>query len=171
MEPGTAARITGEGPFQWLVGAFYQDVDRQYGQNLPTPATTRSPAARSALSPAHSSARRPTRLTTPICPTTSTSSRCSARRPTTSAAFALTAGLRYYDFEEDRLLTFAGFFADMGYTDQPGSTSSDGFSPRVILSFNPTENVQITAQASKASGSAASTIRSTSLCVRPPRIS
>ena len=28
---------TGEGPFQWLVGAFYQDVDREYGQNLPTP--------------------------------------------------------------------------------------------------------------------------------------
>ena len=28
---------TGEGPFQWLVGAFYQQSDREYGQDLPTP--------------------------------------------------------------------------------------------------------------------------------------
>ncbi len=28
---------TGEGPFQWLVGAFYQQADREYGQDLPTP--------------------------------------------------------------------------------------------------------------------------------------
>ncbi len=53
--------------------------------------------------------------------------------------WALTGGLRYYDFEEDRTLTFAGLFADQGYTDQPGSTSSDGFSPRVILAFSPNE--------------------------------
>ena len=32
-----ASRRTGEGPFQWLVGAFYQQIDRKYGQNLPTP--------------------------------------------------------------------------------------------------------------------------------------
>ena len=79
--------------------------------------------------------------------------------------WALTGGLRYYDFNEDRLLTFAGLFADLGYTDQPGSTSSDGFSPRVILAFSPNEDVQFTAQVAAASGSAASTIRSTSgLC-------
>ena len=35
-------------------------------------------------------------------------------------------GLRYYDFCEDRVLTFAGLFADQGYTDEPGSTESDG---------------------------------------------
>src|SRR4029077_19231902 len=28
---------TGEGAFQWVAGAFYQQVDRKYGQNLPTP--------------------------------------------------------------------------------------------------------------------------------------
>ena len=60
--------------------------------------------------------------------------------------WALTGGLRYYDYEEDRLLTFAGLFADQGYTDQPGSVSSDGVSPRVILAFSPTEDVQLTAQ-------------------------
>src|SRR4030095_5950499 len=28
---------TEEGPFQWLAGVFYQQYDREYGQNLPTP--------------------------------------------------------------------------------------------------------------------------------------
>src|SRR5688500_6256743 len=27
---------SGEGPFQWLAGAFYQQADREYGQTLPT---------------------------------------------------------------------------------------------------------------------------------------
>src|SRR5262249_49543711 len=27
----------GESSFDWLAGAFYQDVDRKYGQTLPTP--------------------------------------------------------------------------------------------------------------------------------------
>ena len=27
----------GDGPFDWLAGAFYQDVGRRYGQGLPTP--------------------------------------------------------------------------------------------------------------------------------------
>ena len=27
----------GGGGFEWLVGAFYQDIDRDYGQDLPTP--------------------------------------------------------------------------------------------------------------------------------------
>jgi iron complex outermembrane recepter protein len=141
---------TGEGPFQWLVGAFYQDVDRQYGQNLPTPGydaitMRRTPPVNSA-----------TYNAPPDTPFYSDLSydfkQFAAFGEATyrfSEMFALTAGVRYYDFEEDRLLTFAGFFADFGYTDQPGSTSSDGFSPRVILAFNPSENVQITAQAAR----------------------
>jgi iron complex outermembrane receptor protein len=67
-----------------------------------------------------------------------------------NANWALTGGLRYYDFEEDRILTFAGVFADPAiFVDEPGSTSSDGISPRVILAFSPTKNVQINAQMSK----------------------
>ena len=27
----------GDSPFSWLIGGFYQDVDRKYGQSLPTP--------------------------------------------------------------------------------------------------------------------------------------
>ncbi len=141
---------TGEGPFQWLVGAFYQDVDRHYGQNLPTAGYD---AITTRLDPRFDSAFFGAPPDTPYYSDLSYDfSQFAAFGEVTyrfSAAFALTAGLRYYDFKEDRLLTFAGFFADMGYTDEPGSTSSDGFSPRVILAFSPAEDVQITAQASK----------------------
>jgi iron complex outermembrane receptor protein len=66
-----------------------------------------------------------------------------------SPAWALTGGLRYYDFSEDRTLTFAGLFADVGYTNQPGSTESDGFTPRVILTYNANQDVQFNMQMAK----------------------
>ena len=137
---------TGEGAFQWLVGAFYQQSDRKYGQTLPTPGYD---ALTQDLIGADSSD-----FNAP--PDTPFYSRLSydfqqfalfgEATYRFSPEWALTGGLRYYDYEEDRLLTFAGLFADQGYTDQPGSVSSDGVSPRVILAFSPTEDVQFTAQ-------------------------
>ncbi len=141
---------TGEGPFQWLIGAFYQDVDRTYGQNLPTAGYD---AITVRLDPRYTSAFFGAPPDTPYYSNlTYDFSQLAAFTELTyqfNNWFALTAGVRYYDFEEDRLLTFAGFFADMGYTDEPGSTSSDGFSPRVILSFTPNDDMQITAQYSE----------------------
>jgi iron complex outermembrane recepter protein len=139
----------GGGAFEWLIGAFYQDIERDYGQNLPTPGYDA--------------------LLTRFGLPTSTGFNAPPDTPYFSEVpydfkqlavfgegtlrfneqWALTGGLRYYDFEEDRLLTFAGVFADFGYTDQPGSTSSDGFSPRVILSFEPDQDVLLTAQVAR----------------------
>ena len=137
---------TGEGAFQWLVGAFYQQSDRKYGQTLPTPGYD---ALTQSLIGADSSD-----FNAP--PDTPFYSRLSydfqqfalfgEATYRFSPEWALTGGLRYYDYEEDRLLTFAGLFADQGYTDEPGSVSSDGVSPRVILAFSPVEDVQFTAQ-------------------------
>ncbi len=136
---------TGEGPFQWLAGAFYQTTDRKYGQTLPTPGYDAVVGAPS------SSAGAP--------PDTPYYSRLSYNFDQFAVfgeatyrftpQWALTAGLRYYDFNEDRLLTFAGFFADAIHTNEPGSTSSDGVSPRVILAYSPNKNVQFNLQASK----------------------
>jgi iron complex outermembrane receptor protein len=137
---------TGEGAFQWLVGAFYQQSDRKYGQTLPTPGYD---ALTQDLIEADSSD-----FNAP--PDTPFYSRLSydfqqfavfgEATYRFSAEWALTGGLRYYDYDEDRLLTFAGLFADQGYTDEPGSVSSDGVSPRVILAFSPSKDVQFTAQ-------------------------
>jgi iron complex outermembrane receptor protein len=137
---------TGEGPFQWLVGAFYQQYDRQYGQNLPTPGYD---ALTQALVGADSSDFGSPPDTPYYSDLTYDFSQFALFGEATyrfNTNWALTGGLRYYDFEEDRVLTFAGLFADMGYTDQPGSVGSDGVSPRVILTYDANEDVQFNVQ-------------------------
>ena len=134
---------------QWLVGAFYQDIDRKYGQDLPTPGYDAF-LTRIGLPPSSGFNAPPD---TPYF----------SKVPFKFKQFALfgeatwhlnqqwavTGGVRYYDFDEDRTLTFAGVFADQGYTDEPGSTSSDGFSPRAIVSFKPNEDLRFNAQVSR----------------------
>jgi iron complex outermembrane receptor protein len=65
----------------------------------------------------------------------------------------LTAGLRYYNFSEDREQVFDGIFAHnntgTSVVSVPGSTESDGLAPRFIASFRPTETITLNAQASK----------------------
>jgi len=139
----------GNESFQWLVGAFYQDVDRRYGQNLPTPGydafLTRVgvPTSDFFLAPPD----------TPFFSDINYDFKQTAVFGEATWNFnerwAVTGGLRYYDFEEDRTLTFHGVFVDTVRTDEPGSTSSDGISPRVILAFNPSEDVQFTAQVAR----------------------
>ena len=139
----------GGGGFEWLVGAFYQDTDREYGQDLPTPGYD-AMLVRIGFPPSAGFNAPPD---TPYF----------SKVPFQMKQFAvfgegtwhltqqlsLTGGVRYYDFDEDRELTFAGVFADLGYTRQPGSTSSDGFSPRLILAFEPQKDVLLTAQVSR----------------------
>jgi iron complex outermembrane receptor protein len=140
---------TSEGPFQWLVGAFYQTVDRDYGQNLPTPGYD---ALTQALVGADSSDFNSPPDTPFFSDLTYDFKQFALFGEATfrfNPQWALTGGLRYYDFEEDRLLTFAGLFADFGYTDEPGSVSSDGVSPRVILTYNHSEDVQFNLQAAE----------------------
>jgi len=140
---------TGEGAFQWVAGAFYQEVDREYGQNLPTPGYD-------ALSQALIGADSSDFGSPPDTPFFSDLNYDFKQFAVFGEAtfrfnpqWALTGGLRYYDFDEDRTLTFAGLFADQGYVDEPGSVSSDGVSPRVILAFSPNDNVQLTAQVAR----------------------
>ena len=137
-----------EGPFQWVAGVFYQQYDRKYGQNLPTPGYDAFLTAHGVTNP-----QRGAPPDTPFFSDLSYDFEQFAVFGEATYRFspnwAVTAGLRYYDFSEDRLLTFAGYFADQGYTNQPGSVESDGYSPRVILTYNVNKNVQFTAQASR----------------------
>jgi len=65
----------------------------------------------------------------------------------------LTAGLRYYNFSEDRDQVFDGALAHdnngISVVSVPGSTDADGFAPRFIASFRPNETLTLNAQASK----------------------
>jgi iron complex outermembrane receptor protein len=135
--------------FDWLVGAFYQKTDREYGQNLPTPGYDAF-LARIGLPPSAAFNAPPD---TPYYSQVPYEFEQIAVFGEGTWRFndqwSLTAGLRYYDFDEERELTFAGVFADVGYDRVKGKTSSDGFSPRAILAFEPTEDVLLTAQVAR----------------------
>ncbi len=66
---------------------------------------------------------------------------------TASERVDLTAGARWYDYEENRSQVFDGLFADPGPT--VGETSADGIAPRFIASYEVSENTQLNAQISK----------------------
>ena len=64
----------------------------------------------------------------------------------------LTAGLRYYNFTEDRQQVFDGLFAwdSLGRpVSQPGSTTANGVAPRFIASYKVSDAVSVNAQASR----------------------
>jgi iron complex outermembrane receptor protein len=140
---------TGEGPFQWLVGAFYQESERDYGQTLPTPGYDALTQALVGADSADFNAPPDTPFYSRFTFNLKQFAAFGEATYRFSPEWALTGGLRYYDYDEDRLLTFAGLFAGAVHTDVPGATSADGISPRVILAFNPSRDVQFNAQVSK----------------------
>jgi len=139
----------GEGALQWLVGAFYQQVDRDYGQNLPTPGYDAFLISQGIPPSSGFNAPPDTPFFSDLTYDFEQFALFGEGTISFNDQWSLTGGVRYYDFSEDRLLTFAGVFADVGYTNQPGSTSSDGFSPRVIVTFDATDDVQFNAQVSR----------------------
>jgi iron complex outermembrane receptor protein len=139
-----------DGRFQWVVGGFYSDIQRDYSQRLPTPGYD---ALLGVPGPA---------LGGPV------DSPFFSEIPYdfTQQAFFVegsfditerltaTLGARYYDYDEDRVLYFGGAFADSDggpdeLTNGPGSTTDDGVLPRVLFAYNVSDNVQLNAQASE----------------------
>jgi iron complex outermembrane recepter protein len=59
----------------------------------------------------------------------------------------VTGGLRYYNFNEHRVQTFDGTFANPGTN--VGSVSANGIAPRVIASFKVSDATRLNAQVSK----------------------
>jgi iron complex outermembrane receptor protein len=142
-------RFAGAGALgRWLVGGFFSTNKRDYGQSLivsgfeagsdiPTQGLR---AARDELF--FSDLAYDLKQTAVFGETT-----------ITLGGLDLTAGLRYYNFSEDREQVFDGIFAHdstgIKVVSVPGSTESDGFAPRFIASFRPTEALTLNAQASK----------------------
>jgi iron complex outermembrane receptor protein len=139
----------GRDRLRWLVGGFFSSNQRDYGQSLIVSGfeagsgiPTRGPrAARDELF--FSDLSYDLRQTAVFGEATA---RLGAR-------LDLTAGLRYYNFDEDREQVFDGLFAD-GDTpttvlSQPGSTSADGFAPRLMASFEASDALRLNAQVSK----------------------
>jgi len=142
----------GDGPFQWVIGGFYSNTDRFYQQFLPTPGY--DAAYDAANNPGDSLiARRG------VGPADSPFFSELPYSLEQYAAFAevtyditedlhVTAGGRYYDYSEERTITQAGVFAG-GVVGQLDTTSSNGFTPRFLASYDVNEQVTVNAQISK----------------------
>jgi outer membrane receptor protein involved in Fe transport len=61
----------------------------------------------------------------------------------------LTAGLRWYDWEEDKTFKSGGPFSNGAAQNQDITVSSDGFSPRFMVSYDATDNVIVNGQISR----------------------
>ena len=131
--------------FQWLIGVFWQDVDREYHQRLPVTGFTAATGIPTA------GFRAPTDVLfySDITYDFQQTAIFGEGTYRFNDKWSLTAGLRWYDFEEDRVLFFDGLFTGPTPDGLPGSTSSDGFSPRVILTYSMTEDVHLSLQASR----------------------
>jgi iron complex outermembrane receptor protein len=146
------------GPLQWVGGVFYGDNTRDYAQNLPVigfeagcRSTTEARPCGSVL----------TNLPTAGSKIADTDelyksdlhydfNQLAVFGEATwmvNDRFDVTAGLRWYDFEEDREQVFDGIFSDPN--DSVGSVSADGFAPRVIASFKVNDTTRVNAQVSK----------------------
>ncbi len=147
------ARIASDGEndtIDWLVGVFYSDIERDYTQRLPTPGYDVFTDIR--FGPGTGAA---TSGSFPL------DSPYNADLPYDFKQFAVfaeatahltpqfhaTAGIRYFDFKEERQFISGGLFSNGD--NQFDQTKSDGFSPRFILAYDISESVQINAQASK----------------------
>lgn len=140
-----------DSPFQWVVGGFYSKIDRVYAQRLPTPGYD-------AIVDATLGAGTSAGAANGFGP----NSPFNSDLPYDIKQFAVfgefgyditdaltvTAGGRYYDFEEERVITSGGLFAngDAGVVD---NTASNGFTPRLLISYDISEDVTLNAQASK----------------------
>ncbi len=139
-----------DGPLNWVVGAFYSDVERTYAQRLPTPGYD---AVTDAVLGAGTSAA--------VSNGYGSDSPYNSDLPYDIEQTALfgelsyditdrlnvTLGGRYYDFEEERRFTTGGLFSNGD--DQVDSTSSDGFNPRLLVSYDVSDEIAINAQASQ----------------------
>jgi outer membrane receptor protein involved in Fe transport len=144
------ASSTGDGPFQWVIGAFYSDVDRVYAQRLPTPGYD-----------AFTDARFGAGTSVAVANGFPLDSPYNADLPydikqkavfgeasyDITEALTATAGLRYYDFKEERGFKSGGLFSNGD--NQTDETRSDGLSPRLLLSYEAADDVIVNLQASK----------------------
>ncbi|HYI47042.1 MAG TPA: TonB-dependent receptor [Allosphingosinicella sp.] len=137
-------------PFNFVMGIFYSNTSRFYRQRLPTPGYD---AFTDATLGAGTSA-----ATRNGFPPNSPYNSDLPYDIEQLAGFGegtwditeqlhLTAGGRYYDFSEERGFVSGGLFSNLD--NRTDRTSSSGFSPRVIMSYEPVDNLRFNAQASK----------------------
>ncbi len=135
-----------DGAFQWLAGVFYSDVERDYSQRLPTPGYD-------ALFIPSADTNFPDAVDSPYSSDLTYDLRQIALFGEATYKLldrlGLTAGLRWYDWEEDKTFRSGGGFSNADAQNQDITVSSDGFTPRFMVSYDANDNVTVNAQVSR----------------------
>jgi iron complex outermembrane receptor protein len=143
-------RLAGaNGPVDWVVGFFYSDIERTYGQSLFVDGfETQTALAGTPVNTEDALAGTDILFFSHIPYNFHQWALFGEAHWEITEQFHASAGLRYYDFEEDRELNFGGIFAALTIG-QEGESSSDGVNPRFIFSYEPTEDLEFSVQAAK----------------------
>jgi iron complex outermembrane receptor protein len=141
---------TGGGPFQWVFGGFYSDADRTYHQRLPTPGydaftdAALGAGTSAAVDNGFGLVDNPYHADLPYV---DTQKALFGEASYKFSQFKLTGGGRWYNFHEKRRFHSGGLFS--GGDDRTDKTSSNGFSPRGIASWEPNRNLSVNLQIAK----------------------
>ncbi|MHC4610253.1 MAG: TonB-dependent receptor [Planctomycetota bacterium] len=142
-------RLSGESEHvQWVAGGFFSHTDRDYGQDLPVTGfedLTGIPTA-GQLAPKDSL------FWSDLGYKLNQFALFGEATVSITDRFRLTGGLRFYDFSDDKEQIFDGIFgADAQGNPQsnPGDTTANGVAPRVIVSYDLSDDTILNAQVSK----------------------
>lgn len=146
---------SGDGPLQWVFGAFYSNIERDYAQTLLVEGfeALANPILIPELgvAPGWTAGFLAGVDNLFISDLSFDFEQIAIFGEATYAVtdrLSVTAGIRWFDFDEDKILNFDGIFA-VPTNAVADSTSSNDVSPRVIVSYQATDDLQINLQAAK----------------------
>ena len=139
----------GSGNIRWLTGAFYTTNTRKYGQSLLVSGFQDA----SGIPTVGLRAAKDVLFFSDLSYDLNQLALFGEATWSFGRSLDVTAGLRYYNFSEDREQIFDGIFAHDNtgtqVVSQPGSIEADGLAPRIIASWRATDLITLNAQASK----------------------
>ena len=141
---------TDVGPLQWQAGVFYSNIKRNYSQRVPTPGYDSHWANRALLDATSNGF---TVQNSPYNSDLTYDLRQIAVFGEATYTFfdrlGVTAGLRWYDWEEDKTFKSGGIFSNGDAQSQNLTVSSNGLTPRFMVDYDVTDRVAVNAQASQ----------------------
>jgi iron complex outermembrane receptor protein len=134
---------------RWVVGGFYTRGKRDYGQSVMVPGFQTA----SGIPTLGQRAARDELFYSALGYDANQFALFGEGTVPVGERLSLTAGVRYYNFDESRTQIFDGIFGNdnngTALVSTPGSTKASGFAPRVMASFKATDQLTLNAQASK----------------------
>ncbi len=140
-----------DGAFHWVGGIFYSTNDRSYKQRLPTPgygAATEIALGAGTIAATSNGFSADSPYNANIDYTLDQYAVFGEVNWDITDRLTATAGGRYYNFEEERVLDQGGWFGSV-INDDTADTDSNGFTPRFLLAYELNDVVTLNAQAAQ----------------------